>query len=327
LLKGLKMKNKELLFGIGLFIVFALIPVIGSKYTIYFSTQLLFTILFATSLNLLVGHAGLFSFGHVGFYAIGAYAFTILYKTYGVPFGVSFVAGPLLAAVAAVIFGYFCIRLTKIYFTFLTLAFAQIIWAITFKWTPVTGGDSGIVGVTPPSFLIPLNNTYFLTLGVVAVLIYVMYRIAHSPFGLMLNVIRENPNRAEFIGVNVRLYQLIIFTISGFFAGFAGVLFVLLTRSIFPDVLLVTRSIDVVAMVIVGGMYNFWGPMIGAVVLLYLNSFVKVYTEYWLLVLGIILAVVVLFFPDGISGIFPWISARFKRLMARFKPRKGELSA
>lgn len=316
------MKNKELLFGIGLFIFFALIPVIGSKYTIYFNAQLLFTILFATSLNLLVGYTGLFSFGHVGFYAIGAYAFTILYKTYGVPFGVSFVAGPLLAAAAAVIFGYFCIRLTKIYFTFLTLAFAQIIWAIAFKWTPVTGGDSGIVGITPPSLLLPLNNTYFFTLGVVAVLMYAMYRIAHSPFSLVLNAIRENPNRAEFIGVNVRLYQLIVFTISGFFAGFAGVLFVLLTRSVFPDIILVTRSIDVVAMVIVGGMYNFWGPMIGAVVLLYLNSFVKANTEYWLLVLGMLLAVVVLFFPSGIAGIFPWLSARFK-LVAK----KGKFNA
>lgn len=322
------MKNKELLFGIALFIAFALIPVIGSRYTIYFNTQILLTILFATSLNLLVGYAGLFSFGHVGFYAIGAYAFTILYKTYSVPFGISFVAGPIFAAVAAIIFGYFCIRLTKIYFTFLTLAFAQIIWAIAFKWTPVTGGDSGIVGITPPSFLLPVNNTYFLTLGVVATLIYVMYRIARSPFGLALSAIRENPNRAEFIGVNVRLYQLIVFTIAGFFAGFAGVLFVLLTRSIFPDVILVTRSIDVIAMVVIGGMYNFWGPMIGAVVLLYLNSFVKAYTEYWPLVLGTLLAAVVLFFPSGITGIFPWLSARFKRLIsARFKLGKGEFSA
>ena len=315
------MKNKGLLFGIILFIIFALIPVFASGYALYLNAQILFMILFATSLNLLIGYAGLFSFGHVAYYAIGAYAFAILTKSYGLPFWISFAAAPVFAAVAAVIFGYFCVRLTKIYFTFLTLAFAQIIWAICFKWTPVTGGDSGIVGITPPDFLVPLSNTYYFILIVVAVLVFIMYKITHSPFGLILNTTRENPNRAEFIGVNVKLYQVIDFTIAGFFAGFAGVLFVLLTRSVFPDIILVTRSIEIIIMVVLGGMYHFWGPTIGTIILLYLNDTIKAQTEYWPLALGIILAGVILFLPTGVTGILSEAYARFRR---RFRAQPVE---
>ncbi len=310
--------RKEVLFGIVLFVIFALIPVSGAKYAIYLNAQILFMILFATSLNLLVGYAGLFSFGHVAYYAIGAYTFAILTKSYALPFLLSFFAGPVFAAVAAAIFGYFCIRLTKMYFTFLTLAFAQIVWAICFKWTPVTGGDSGIVGIAPPSFLSSLNNTYYFTLIVVAVLVFAMYKITHSPFGLILNTTRENPNRAEFIGVNVKLYQLIDFTIAGFFAGFAGVLFVLLNRSVFPDIILVTRSIEVIMMVVLGGMYSFWGPSIGAIILLYLNDIIKARAEYWPLFLGITIAGVILFLPTGVTGILTQIYTKIKR---RFLPQ------
>jgi len=314
--------RKEVLFGIVLFIIFALIPVSGSGYAMYLNAQVLFMILFATSLNLLIGYAGLFSFGHVAYYAIGAYTYAILIKTYGVPFWLSFFAGPIVAAVMAAIFGYFCVRLTKIYFTFLTLAFAQIVWAIAFKWTPVTGGDSGMVGITPPAFLVPLSNTYYFTLIVVTVLVFIMYKIAHSPFGLILNTTRENPNRAGFIGVNVKLYQVIDFTIAGFFAGFAGVLFILLTRSVFPDIILVTRSIELIIMVVLGGMYHFWGPTIGAIILLYLNDIIKAQTEYWPLALGIILAGVILFVPRGITGILSEAYAKFRRRF-RAQPVEG----
>lgn len=314
--------RKETLFGIVLFIIFALIPVSGSGYALYLNAQILFMVLFATSLNLLVGYAGLFSFGHVAYYAIGAYTYAILVKSYGLPFWVGFAAGPIVAAVMAAIFGLFCIRLTKIYFTFLTLAFAQIVWAICFKWTPVTGGDSGIAGITQPDFLLSSTNTYYFILIVVAILVFVMYKITHSPFGLILNVTRENLNRAEFIGVNVKLYQLIDFIIAGFFAGVAGVLFVLLTRSVFPDIILVTRSIEVVIMVILGGMYNFWGPSVGTIILLYLNDFIKARTEYWPLVLGIILAGIILFLPAGIIGILSQAYAKFKRRFM-LQPEEG----
>jgi branched-chain amino acid transport system permease protein len=315
-------KNKKILFGIILFTIFALIPVSGSSYAMYLNAQILFTILSAISLNLLIGYAGLFSFGHVAYYAIGAYTYAILTKTYGVPFWVGFFSGPIAAAVMAAIFGYFSVRLTKMYFTFITLAFAQIVWAIAFKWTPVTGGDSGMVGITPPDFLVSLSNTYYFILVVVAVLVFIIYKIAHSPFGLILNTTRDNPNRAEFIGVNVRRYQVIDFTIAGFFAGFAGVLFTILTHSVFPDIILVTRSIELVIMVVLGGMYQFWGPAIGTIILLLLNDTIKAQTEYWPLVLGIILVAVILLMPQGITGIISKAYAKFTRRF-RAQPTEG----
>lgn len=306
--------RKEILFGTVLFIIFAFLPIYGSRYTIYLNSQILLTILFATSLNLLFGYAGLFSFGHVAYFAIGAYTFSILSKNYGIPFGLSFVAAPVFAAVLAAVSGYFCVRLTKIYFTFLTLAFAQIVWAVAFKWTSVTGGDSGIIGITPPAFLSSSNNTYYFIFIVVAVSIGTMYKITHSPFGLILNTTRENPNRAEFIGVNVKLYQLIDFTIAGFFAAFSGILFVLLNHSIFPDIILVNRSVELIIMVILGGMYNFWGPAIGTILLIYLNDFLKASTEYWSLILGITMGGVILFFPMGITEIFARAYVKIKQI-------------
>lgn len=305
--------NSQIIVGAIFLIVFALLPLFGSKYSLYLNSQVLFMVLFAMSLNILVGYTGLFSFGHVAYFAIGAYIFAIFMHNLGLPFWVAFISGPIVAALLAAVFGLFCVRLTKTYFTFLTLAFAQIVWAIAFKWTPITGGDSGIAGITMPDFLVSMTNSYYFTFGVVAVMVLAIYQILHSPYGLILNAIRDNPNRAEFIGINVKKYQLIAFTIAGFFAGMAGVLFVLLTRSVFPDIILVSRSVEVIIMVVLGGMYNFWGPSIGAIILVYLNDFIKAQVEYWPLFLGLIVAILIFFFPNGIVGIVESVHQRWKR--------------
>ena len=164
-----------------------------------------------------------------------------------------------------------------------------------------------------PDFLVSMTNSYYFTFGVVVVMVLAIYQILHSPYGLILNAIRDNPNRAEFIGINVKQYQLIAFTIAGFFAGVAGVLFVLLTRSVFPDIILVSRSVEVIIMVVLGGMYNFWGPSIGAIILVYLNDFIKAQVEYWPLFLGLIVAILIFFFPNGIVGIVESVYQRWKR--------------
>ncbi len=322
--KKIMLIQNEILFALAIFIFFAFVPIYSSRYTIYINSQILITILFSTSLNLLAGYAGLFSFGHVAYFAIGAYTFVILTKSFHISFALSFIIGPVFAAFLAAISGYFCVRLTKIYFTFLTLAFAQIVWSVAFKWTSVTGGDSGIIGVTPPAFLDSSNSTYYFILIIVGLMVFLMYKITHSPFGLMLNTIRENPNRAEFIGINVKLFQLIIFIIAGFFAGISGGLFIILNHSIFPDVILVNRSIELMVMVILGGMYSFWGPAIGAIILIYLNDYVKAHAEYWPLILGIIMGGVILFFPEGITGILRKLYSKIVQL-SFVKPEKGEI--
>jgi branched-chain amino acid transport system permease protein len=295
------------------FVVALPVPWLGSRYDTFLATQILIYSLFALSLNLLLGMTGLTSFGHVAYFGIGAYVCGILMKTLGVPFILAFPAAGLGAGVFALVFGYFCVRLTKIYFAMLTLAFSQIVWAICFKWNDVTGGDQGLPDVPFPdlSWLGALpgfghfrigEQFYFLTLALVMICVAALRRLGQSPFGRMLTTIRENPERAAFVGVNVRGYELAAFTVAGIFAGFSGALFGIFNRGVFADYVFWSKSADVMIMTILGGMNHFWGPMIGAAVLTILNQQITAYTEYWPFVLGTILVVLLFAFPGGIMG-------------------------
>jgi branched-chain amino acid transport system permease protein len=289
------------------------VPFVGSRYDTFLATQIAIYALFALSLNLLLGVTGLVSFGHVAYFGIGAYVCGILMKTLGVPFLIAFPAAGLGAGLFALVFGYFCVRLTKIYFAMLTLAFSQIVWAICFKWNDVTGGDQGLPDVPFPDlgwmsalpgfdhFRIG-ERFYLLTLIVVMICVAALRRLGQSPFGRILTTIRENPERAAFVGVNVRGYELAAFTVAGIFAGFSGALFGIFNRGVFADYVFWSKSADVMIMTILGGMNHFWGPMIGAAVLTILNQEITEYTEYWPFVLGTILVVLLYAFPGGIAG-------------------------
>jgi branched-chain amino acid transport system permease protein len=211
------------------------------------------------------------------------------------------------------VFGYFCVRLTKIYFSMLTLAFAQIVWAICFQWNELTGGDQGISGIPYPNleWLVALPGLggfrvgdyfYLVSLIIVMLCIVALHRISVSPFGRMLTTIRENPERAAFIGVNVRAYELAAFTVAGGFAGVAGALFGIFNRGVFADFLYWPKSAEVLIMTILGGMNYFWGPVVGTGMLVLLNQQITAYTEYWPLVLGTILLVLLFAFPGGLLG-------------------------
>ena len=289
------------------------IPLLGSRFYTSVATDILILGLFATSLNILLGTTGLVSFGHAAYFAIGAYACAIAMKTYEVPFGLALLAAGLIAAIAALVFGYFCVRLTKIYFAMLTLAFAQIVWAICFKWNAVTGGEQGFANVPYPDMslleaLPVLENMrasehyFYLTLVVVAASLLVLRRITNSPFGRILTTIRENPERAEFVGIDVQRFELAAFVIAGLFAGIAGALFGVFNRGVFPDFGYWAKSAEVLIMVILGGMGQFFGPLIGAFTLVILNQQITSYTEYWPLVLGLLLIVLLYTFPAGITG-------------------------
>jgi len=295
------------------FLIALWVPFVGSRYDTFLATQIAIYALFALSLNLLLGVTGLVSFGHVAYFGIGAYVCGILMKTLGVPFLIAFPAAGLGAGLFALVFGYFCVRLTKIYFAMLTLAFSQIVWAICFKWNDVTGGDQGLPDVPFPDlgwmsalpgfdhFRIG-ERFYLLTLIVVMICVAALRRLGQSPFGRILTTIRENPERAAFVGVNVRGYELAACTVAGIFAGFSGALFGIFNRGVFADYVFWSKSADVMIMTILGGMNHFWGPMIGAAVLTILNQEITEYTEYWPFVLGTILVVLLYAFPGGIAG-------------------------
>ncbi len=300
------------------------IPWLGSRFYTFIATDIAILALFALSLNLLLGYTGLVSFGHAAYFGIGAYVCAILMKSYGVPFLLSFPAAGLAAAFFALVFGFFCVRLTKIYFAMLTLAFAQIVWAICFKWNDVTGGEQGLPNVPYPELawmasipglggLRAGDHFYLAVLVLVAVAVAALHRIVSSPYGRMLTVIRENPERAEFIGINVRLYQLSAFAAAGFFAGLAGALFGIFNRGVFPDFAYWTKSAEVLIMTILGGMGHFWGPAVGAMVLTLLNQEITSYTQYWPMILGTILIVLLFGFRGGIVGALVSLGRRLRR--------------
>jgi branched-chain amino acid transport system permease protein len=238
-----------------------------------------------------------------------------------VPFWAAFPAAGLITAGFAAAFGFFCVRLTKIYFAMLTLAFAQIVWAICFKWNDVTGGEQGYPNVPMPSMAwlewIPWvgglkidHKFFYLTLILVALSIAAMRRIVNSPFGRILTTIRDNAERTQFIGINVRLYQLIAFTLAGGFAGLAGGLFGIFNRGVFPDFCYWPKSAEVLIMTILGGIHTFWGPSLGAAIIILLNQYIVSYTEYWPFVLGLMLLILLFAFPGGVGGTLNGLARR-----------------
>lgn len=295
------------------FLAMCTVPWIGSRYDTFLAGQITIDALFAVSLNLLLGTTGLVSFGHVAYFGVGAYVCGILMKTYGVPFVVAFPAAGLGAALFALVSGFFCVRLMKLYFAMLTLAFSQIIWAIAYKWNAVTGGDNGLPEIPYPNLdwmsAIPGCGDlsigarfYLLTLVLVGVSLAIVHKIVRSPFGRMLTTIRDNPERAAFIGLNVRGYQLAAFVVAGGFAGLAGALYGIFSRGVFTDYVFWSKSAEVVIMAILGGINFFWGPPVGALALVWLNQQITDYTQYWPFVLGSLLLILLFVFPGGIVG-------------------------
>ena len=277
-----------------------------AEFWILFFTEAFIWSLFAVAFNLLMGYTGLISFGQAAYLGIGGYTTGLLLKKIaGFPFALGFIAAPLASALAALVIGYFCIRLSHIYFAMLTLAFSQIVYFTAFKWYAFTGGDNGLIGVPVPEWVQdPTFTNYYRFVLVVCVLgIFVLWRIVNSPFGKTLTAIRENPERAGFIGINVKRYELYAFMIAGAFSGLAGALIMLNERSVYPDLAFWTRSTQVLLMSILGGVYTFSGPIVGAFLLLFMDAEItQNYPGIWQLFLGIVLVSILYGLPGGVVG-------------------------
>jgi len=285
-----------------LIILCLLLPFFAPRYYVYLATSILVTALLANSLNFVLGYGGLMQLHHAVFFGIGAYASALILTKTSLPFGVGLLLGPVAAAAGALVIGWFCVRLRGLYFGMLTLALGQLVWAVVYRWYTFTGGDDGIHGVPIPKWLTSINSAYYFTFFICTVSLLVLYVIIKSPFGLTLQAVRDNPTRSESVGVNNRRHQLAAFVLSGFFAGVAGVLFLVLERSVSPALLFWNKSAEILIMCLLGGMFTFFGPILGAAVIVVLATFIGVFTEYWLIVLGVILLGVVLFLPQGILG-------------------------
>ncbi len=294
------------------------VPWLPGEFWTHVGTEVLILGLFAMSFNLLYGYMGQISFGHAAFFGVGAYAtamlFTALKTAEGqigmADFLLSLLAGPPVAALAALVVGFFCVRLTGIYFAILTLAFGELLFYIVFSWYSFTKGDDGIQGLLPPPFFQDSTNFYYFTLAIVAAAAALMWRITESPFGYALRTLRDNQRRAAFLGTSVRAHMLANFVIAGAFAGVAGALWGPFSRSVNPGLLGWGESGIAVFMTLIGGGGSFIGPMLGSVIYTMLQAVVKMYTVYWPLTIGTIILMIVLFAPGGILGM---IDQRIRR--------------
>jgi len=306
-------KRRRLWFGAP--VVFVLLPIFIGEGWLSLFTEMMILALAACALNLMLGYAGMVSFGPAGLYAVGAYATAIFLKKAGLPFVLAMAAGPVAAGIVGAVVGWLCVRRTAVYFALLTLAFAQIIWTIVFEWYGFTGGDNGIVGIPVPAFLMSITHYYYFTLVLVVTALTLLWRIGNSPFGKILQAIRENPGRTEFVGIHVRRYQLYAFILSSAFLGLAGSLFCAFSRSVFPGYAHWIKSTDMLVVCLLGGIHNFAGPIVGSVVYLYVSKLISSYTMYWMLFLGIIVVLLVLYMRGGIMGY----------LSEKFLSERGEL--
>jgi branched-chain amino acid transport system permease protein len=250
-----------------------------------------------------MGPGGMVSFGHAAYLGLGAYGAGLLLKKAAWPMEAALAAAPVVAAIGAALFGWFCVRLSGVYLAMLTLAFAQIAWSIVFQWDAFTGGSNGIVGVWPAPWLAPKPVFYLVTLALCGGAIYLLRRILFAPFGYALRAGRDSPLRCDAIGIDVQRTQWLAFIVVGGFAGLAGGLFAFSKGSISPDsTMAVSRSIDALVMVLLGGVQTLSGPVVGAAVFTWLQDTIARNTDYWRALLGIAILAIVLAFPQGIVG-------------------------
>jgi branched-chain amino acid transport system permease protein len=287
-----------------LFVALLLIPWLLPAYGLQVAIEAAILAIFALSFNFLFHQTGLLSFGHAAFYGASAYATALLMSKLGWPYLATLPFSLCVSALLALVVGFFSVRLTRIYFTMLTLAFAQILWAIVHKWYAFTGGDNGITGLRFTGVLANATFLYYLGLVLLAVAAGVIFVVARSPAGYTLRAVRDNPARAEAIGISPFEYAVGAFVLSGALTGLAGFLQVAWQRSAFPDLLYWTTSAEVIIATILGGSRYFLGPVVGAIVLVVVEAVVRSHTEYWPLALGIVLLALVLFFPAGVIGLF-----------------------
>ncbi len=276
----------------------------ASPYLLILGIDVLIAVIFATSLHFIMGPGGMHSFGHAAYFGLGAYGAALLVKWLAMPMGLALIAAPVTALCGALLFGWFAVRLSGVYLAMLTLAFAQIVWALVFQWEALTGGSNGVIGVWPPAPFDAAWAYFLLTLALAVIAVLLLRRFLFAPFGYAMRAGRDSPLRAETIGIDVKRVHWLGFAIAGAVCGVAGGLFAFAKGSISPETIHVSRSIDGLVMVLLGGIQTLSGPIVGASVFATLQDTVMRQTEYWRALLGLIILLLVLAFPQGIVGAF-----------------------
>jgi branched-chain amino acid transport system permease protein len=306
-----------LLCVIPILAVLIALPAVVDVYQTQLLTYGLVFAIAALGFNLLLGYTGLLSFGHSAYFGLGAYAAAFMVRYLGIGSMEFFIVGGIvITGVVTAAFGYICVRHTRIFFSILALALSQVLWTLAYKFFWVTGGTDGLRvpfgNLTLLGGLVDFKGRgayqafityyYYYVLALFCISTVLMWVIVHSPFGKALQAIRDNETRAQFLGIQIRRYRWLAFLISGSFTGLAGILWVPLNGLVTPDILYWPFSGEIVFMTVLGGFRSFSGPIVGAVVFNYLRTYAVASTEYWQMLLGIVLVVLVMVLPTGIVG-------------------------
>ena len=296
--------NKAALLWATLILSFASVPLLmTSSYQLNVASYILIWSLFAISFNMLWGITGMLSFGQALYFGIGGYAIGLTIHYLGNSwYFPALVMGIIVASIVSFLLGLLVIRVGGVYFTMLTLAFGQLAWQVMFKMYEFTGGDDGLQGFILPGILSNKTIYYYFIMVLVLLSIWFLKRVAYSPFGMVLRCVRQNPDRVRFLGRRVRRNQLRIYIISSVFATLAGALMAGVDNSVHTDMFFWTTSGEVILMSVLGGISQFFGPLIGAISIILIEDIVGAHTEYWSLIIGVIILVMVIVFPKGIVG-------------------------
>jgi branched-chain amino acid transport system permease protein len=306
-------RNKSLGFVAALIVILIIVGIVVPDQWTKLATRILIMALFATALNIQVGYAGLLPLGHAMFLGIGSYSYGVLFVKAGLPIGEALVLALLISIVLSAIIGYLCLRGDSMTFGLLNLAFNLLIYTLILKLMGLTGGETGTTGIARPGFVSSPMAFYFFVLVVVGICYLIIRRIMTSPFAKAAQGLRENEERLRFLGVNIRKFQVVIFVISGFFASVAGILLAMLDRGTFPSYLNLTMSAEGLMMCLIGGMLSFWGPSLGALIVIVISTVASNYITQWQGLLGVIIIVCVILFRGGILGKRRNVFAMFKK--------------
>ena len=290
----------------------ALVPMSGINFLSVLFADIIIFCLFAASLHYILGVGGLVSFGHAAFYGGGAYVAALFVQYTNTPMELALMLAPLGSGLVALIIGWFCVRLTGVYFAMLTLACAQVLWSIVFQWGEITGGDDGMLNIWPSEWASEPKVYFYLVLVLGVGGILILRAMAHTPFGYALRGTRDSALRTEAIGINVKLTQWMAFVFAGAMAGLAGGLFVFAKGSVFPTEMEIATSFDALIMVFMGGVQSLTGPIAGASVFTLLQDWLARF-EYWRLLLGILIILIAILMPGGLAGALDQIKSLIQR--------------
>ena len=296
--------------------VLVAVPLVADRYVTILLTDIVCFALFAVSLHFIMGPAGMVSFGHAAYFGLGAYAAGLLFKQAGLPMEAALLLAPLCAGAFAIVYGWFCVRLSGVYLAMLTLAFAQISWSIVFQWDSFTGGSNGVFGIWPSAWLADKTTYYYMALACCGLGIALLWRVLFSPFGFTLRAGRDSPLRAEAIGIDLRGVQWAAFVLVGALAGLAGAVYAFSKGSISPSAISIAQSTDGLIMVLLGGVETLTGPIVGAAIFTWLRDEVARRTEFWRGVMGGVILVIVLLFPQGLVGGLKALALRWQEQRA-----------